>query len=140
MCLGTLSITVRCSRMGRALTLRFAHHVIVGVRLRYLAKAESLVELKRTVVLQAGGKRHLLTQRTGSSNGVLQEARANATTLIARLDLNLANLYCSGLIKQLNHARADAINFYAEDSPAFPTLRTMPEVPTFIPPTPRRKE
>ena len=122
------------------LSLRLTRHQIVRISLSHMAEAQSLVELKRPMVLQSGRKSHLLTPCVSLSNYISQETSTDTMTLVAWQDLDLTYLYCVGLIEYLNHAHSHAIHFDTEDSTAFPAFSAMSQMPSFIPAAPRGEE
>lgn len=122
------------------LSFRLTRHEIVRISLSHMAEAQSLVELKRPMVLQSGRKSHLLTPCVSLSNYVSQETSTDTMTLVAWQDLDLTYLYCVGLIEYLNHAHSHAIHFDTEDSTAFPAFSAMSQMPRFIPSAPRCEE
>jgi hypothetical protein len=116
--------------------LRLTLHVVVRVSLRYAPKTQSLIKLKCPAILQPSRKSHPFSLLTSLSNSVAQDACTNTATLIGRLDLNLANLYSMGVLKQLNHTRTHSIDFDSVDFTAFPTFGAMSKVSSFVPATP----
>jgi hypothetical protein len=106
------------------------------VSLRYAPKPQALIKLKRPAIFQASRKRDLLTSRMSPSNRVEQDACTNPAALVGRLDLNLTNLYCIGVLKQLNHTRTQAIDFDHVDFTGVPAFGAMSKVSSFVPTIP----